>query len=720
MRPACDALVGRSRKDPEATNPAHPMTNSTPTSFFMATEDMLRRPNREPVAEGSESTFGVESLQETTCNVANVDENEKNDSDSHEDRKWEGRRRSTLKPVVRDRDSSPESLERALQDRAKDASVTHSSIRPTSAPSASESLTSLSQVSQLQGLSLPSSPKSTSTRSFRPSDEESMDEVASQAIVSSEEEEEYSVSELQDSAPQLIMPSIRMPSRRPFTEKGKGTGRLKILIAGDSGVGKTSLIKSIVQTCEDIVHVDPLTPNHPYLDQLRPRRPKSRHGKLNANSTDQITEVYASTRAYPPWWTEIDESKVFRKRKSLGESVMERNVCFVDTPGYSRTLSMTEGIESVVQYVKAQLVKATSFTTVGEGELVSMLSGKGGTQVDVALYMIAQKLKPVDLDFIRQLSALTNVIPLIAKADSLSHDEAQALKESIASDLISAGLRPFLFNSESTISPPYTVCSASSNDDENMDASLLMSPEYVRPLVSSELSTLVHHIFDKDNVSWLRHFAAKKLVHSQRAMEKSFVPAPFPNSPTTFNPLPNSFPDSSTSQISSSSTSQAVISYASGASSYVQARIADHTQREEKLAQLRLAKWAGDLQRCLQNERTRYEAISRGERAIWLTQRLGECVDDGSLVPVRGPEKDTISMRTGPMESSLPAGLVNARDPLGLLGWNEAVRRRGWIAVQVVGGFGVLGAMAVWMVRSWGAGADAYSSWTWAWWAGKV
>lgn len=236
MRPACDVFVGRSRKDPEATTPAHPVTNITPTSFFIATEDMLRRPNRESVAEGSESTFGVESLEETVCNVANVDENEKNDSDGHEDRKYEGRRRSTLKPMVRDRDSSPESLERALQDRAKDASVSHSSVRPTSAPSASESMTSLSQVSQSQGLSLPSSPKSTSTRSFRPSDEESMDEVASQAIVSSEEEEDYSVSELQDSAPQLIMPSIKMPSRRPFTEKGKGTGRLKILIAGDSGM----------------------------------------------------------------------------------------------------------------------------------------------------------------------------------------------------------------------------------------------------------------------------------------------------------------------------------------------------------------------------------------------------------------------------------------------------------------------------------------------------
>ena len=416
---------------------------------------------------------------------------------------------------------------------------------------------------------------------------------------------------------------------------------------------------------------------------------------------------------------------------------MERNVCFVDTPGYGRTLSMTDGIESVVQYVKAQLAKAISFATIGEGELVSMLSGKGGTQVDVALYMIAQslspsnpnlamltdhdtELKPVDLDFIRQLSALTNVIPLIAKADSLSHEEAQALKNSIASDLISAGLRPFLFSSESTTSPPYTVCSAPSSDDDNMDASLLMSPEYVRPLVASELSILVHHIFDKDNISWLRHLAAKKLVHSQRNMEMSFTPAPFPSSPTTLNQLQNPIPNSSTSQLSSSTTSRAVISFGSDASSYVQARIADHTQREEKLAQLRLAKWAGDLQRCLQNERTRYEAISRGERAIWLTQRLGECVDDGSLVPVRDPAKDTISMRIERMDGSVSTGLVNARDPLGLLGWNEAIRRRGWIAVQVVGGFGVLGAMAVWMVRSWGAGADAYSNWTWAWWAGKA
>lgn len=85
---------------------------------------------------------------------------------------------------------------------------------------------------------------------------------------------------------------------------------------------------------------------------------------------------------------------MFRKRKSIGEFVMERNVCFVDTPGYSRSLSTTEGIDSVLHYVEAQLSKPNSFANIGEGELVSMLSGKGGTQVDVALYLISQSPSP--------------------------------------------------------------------------------------------------------------------------------------------------------------------------------------------------------------------------------------------------------------------------------------------------------------------------------------
>lgn len=63
------------------------------------------------------------------------------------------------------------------------------------------------------------------------------EEVASQALSMSVDLEPEMPASMMDSgsAPQLIMPSIKMPSRRPFTEEGKRMGRLKVLVAGDSG-----------------------------------------------------------------------------------------------------------------------------------------------------------------------------------------------------------------------------------------------------------------------------------------------------------------------------------------------------------------------------------------------------------------------------------------------------------------------------------------------------
>ena len=61
------------------------------------------------------------------------------------------------------------------------------------------------------------------------------------------------------------------------------------------GMGKTSLIKSIVQLCEDIVHVDPLSSNIPPLGIVSVGRAKDKT-KMEGPST---TEVYASTKPYP-------------------------------------------------------------------------------------------------------------------------------------------------------------------------------------------------------------------------------------------------------------------------------------------------------------------------------------------------------------------------------------------------------------------------------------
>ena len=74
----------------------------------------------------------------------------------------------------------------------------------------------------------------------------------------------------------------------------------------------------------------------------------------------------------------------------MGDTVLERNLCFVDTPGYSHGISKMESMESTLQYVEAQFSKPFADITRSQGDIVSLLSGSGGFQVDVVLYMIAK------------------------------------------------------------------------------------------------------------------------------------------------------------------------------------------------------------------------------------------------------------------------------------------------------------------------------------------
>ena len=74
----------------------------------------------------------------------------------------------------------------------------------------------------------------------------------------------------------------------------------------------------------------------------------------------------------------------------MGDTVLERNLCFVYTPGYGHARSVMEGIESVIRHVETQINKSSSVSNASYGELVNLLSGRGGTQVDLVFYMICK------------------------------------------------------------------------------------------------------------------------------------------------------------------------------------------------------------------------------------------------------------------------------------------------------------------------------------------
>ncbi|KAK4123647.1 hypothetical protein N657DRAFT_690358 [Parathielavia appendiculata] len=565
------------------------------------------------------------------------------------------------------------------------------------------------------------------------------------------------------SAPQLIMPSIKMPSRRPFTDVGKRMGRLKVLVAGDSGVGKTSLIKAIVQSCEHIVHVDPITPSGLLISSVarstqimlpgtgRPQGSR-RHSARESTGTREITEIYASTKPYPEWWSEVDDFRVLRRRKSLGDAVLDRNICFVDTPGYGSGSSPMETITSVAQYIEVHLRRIYS-NHLSDGDLLNLLGGEGGVQVDAVFYMVSNRLRPVDIEYLQQLSPLTNIILLLAQTDLMSPEQITASKEQIHSQLKEANIRPFSF---STLSPSdadkqgiYAISSAAGSDHDTMDASLLMSPDYVQPLIPTELAALVAQVFTPNGAAWLRHSVARKYLAWRNANSPSspaLSSSTRPQSLARGQSLPQSLSLASSSCAAFPHSvqpcqrnflpplppMQTPTSTGAG-TSYALARLADHAQREERLAQVRLANWAAELQRSLEKEREEYARLARQERAIWLAERIGECVREGAASgapgavsgfdgPVVASDRDGCKgrgtgngllarssrrrKRMGQRGGAGGFGEVEGetqhrhrQDPLGLLEVADELRHRGLIALEVLGSIGVLGGLALWVTR---------------------
>lgn len=175
----------------------------------------------------------------------------------------------------------------------------------------------------------------------------------------------------------------------------------------------------------------------------------------------------------------------------------------------------------------------------------------------------------------QRLSAFTNVIPVIAKSETLTAQELISLKASVLARLQATAVKPFLFGKPlddallavqgldivypmatpttvirgdepkapnqfpfPTPTHPYAISSGHGSDADIMDASLLMSPDYVQPLLPSELSNLIEQVFDPESIAWLRHTTAKKFLAWRRRTKlsgDSFVMHGLqqPRSPTT-------------------------------------------------------------------------------------------------------------------------------------------------------------------------------------------
>ncbi|CAK1354333.1 hypothetical protein CB0940_01802 [Cercospora beticola] len=718
-----------------------------PATFFLKTEKELEQASQRgrkksrsvssadeqedtPVGSMAESSFGVQSLDEainegslsrTISNSSTQSSNSHSEASPPRGKKRKSGNRvhptilATGKRIISD-GSSAVASPTALHDPSK-----HLLFRRHSGTSANMSapLTPI-KLSPHRAAVSPSTPRSGSPKSFRLSDEEISvaDDTGSQAICSSSGDEEQS--QHGQPTPQLVMPSLSMPVRRPFTEQGKRIGRAKIMVVGPKRVGKTSFIHSLFRTSEHIVHMDQVLPSIPTQSSFAT---ESSHYM----PTTMFNEIGASTRSYPSWWIDSERRSMLHRRISIGEGVLERNLTFIDTPG----LQDEDQVQQILNHVKISLRRTAQMESMNDSEIISLLSGEGGVQIDATIYLFApstsgdQKdsstsVSAAEGELLQYLGKWTNLIPVIGQADTLSAEALAARKTEVCEILDRLQVPQFeLTESPSSGAPavlPLGVSSAPGDDSEEVDASILMSSQYLRPLVPSELGLLVDRLFEPTCLARMRHTTASKFlvwrqqnlgehVDLQRQTALQSPSLGFHSRVTSAaslidDPSKVLVPHSSSSYYRSASPAisdfSAQFGQGTGASTQALARYNEQTQAQqpaEPFRQVRLAKWAQDLQRSLHNERRKYEHMYTCNVPAWPAGDIEK--NEQALVATKEGYRASRGRLGGDISVFDPS------DPLGVLALGQKLRQRGFVVLQIVSGAGILGAAAYWVIRNW-------------------
>ncbi|KAH3674400.1 hypothetical protein WICMUC_003237 [Wickerhamomyces mucosus] len=168
----------------------------------------------------------------------------------------------------------------------------------------------------------------------------------------------------------------------------KQGGEFTLLVAGESGLGKTTFINTLFQT----------TLKSP-IDN------RGRH-KRGIHSTTEIEIIRAEL-----------EEKNFKLRTNL-----------IDTPGFGDNINNKNSWQPIIDFIDDQ---HDSFM---RQEQQPLRHTKHDLRVHACLYFIrptGHSLKPLDIETMKKLSTRVNLIPVIAKADTLSPNEISEFKNRI-------------------------------------------------------------------------------------------------------------------------------------------------------------------------------------------------------------------------------------------------------------------------------------------------
>jgi len=115
------------------------------------------------------------------------------------------------------------------------------------------------------------------------------------------------------------------------------------------------------------------------------------------------------------------------------ENGVRLRLTVTDTPGFGDYINNENCWLPIVEYINDQYEKYLS-----DEIAVARKKNIPDTRVHVVLYFVAptgHHLKPLDIEFMRRLDKICNVVPVIAKADTLTLDERREFRVRLQQDL---------------------------------------------------------------------------------------------------------------------------------------------------------------------------------------------------------------------------------------------------------------------------------------------
>ncbi|XP_037349641.1 septin-9 isoform X2 [Talpa occidentalis] len=128
--------------------------------------------------------------------------------------------------------------------------------------------------------------------------------------------------------------------------------------------------------------------------------------------------------------------------KSITHDIEEKGVrmklTVIDTPGFGDHINNENCWQPIMKFINEQYEKYLQ-----EEVSVNRKKRIPDTRVHCCLYFIpatGHSLRPLDIEFMKRLSKVVNIVPVIAKADTLTLEERVYFKQRITADLLSNGI----------------------------------------------------------------------------------------------------------------------------------------------------------------------------------------------------------------------------------------------------------------------------------------